>query len=151
MSEQTDNPSPEVVHIAKSIVAVPMNTGQRTLKELRDAGFIPIQTSDPESVKLITPETEGSDLLLSAMHGLTNSGYESGPHRKAFLNELYRRLLCVDSTARASGAPGRQAIADPRASGGSRKSDNLPTRPQGDSGPPAGAPVPAVGLGLGKQ
>lgn len=99
MSEQTEQTaSKAVVHITKNIVVVPMNTGQRTLKELRDAGFIPVQTADPASVRVVQPfEASGSDLLLAAMHGLTQSSYNSDHQIDAFSRELHRRLLAREN------------------------------------------------------
>lgn len=77
----------------KQVIVVPHTIGEESLAELREAGFIPIRTANPDGVKIVMPSSEviSSDLLMAAMHGLCSSATSSA-ERSLFTNELHRRL-----------------------------------------------------------
>jgi hypothetical protein len=74
----------------KPIIVLPPDTSEKSLREVRKAGYVAILSS-PEKVKIVLPsfELSGSDLLMSAMKGLAGS-YDS--NKAAFFAELFKRM-----------------------------------------------------------
>lgn len=75
------------------LVVLPTVTAPETVQDVRSAGYVPILCDEPEKVKLVMGQGEvgGSDLLMSAMYGI--SGTVSERERSKMVEELYRRML----------------------------------------------------------
>jgi len=84
---------------------VPLDTPETSLAELRAAGFIPVQTDNPEAVRMVTPGAQivGGDLMMSIMHGLCTTPHcglsEAREMRSAMVTELHRRMLVREANA----------------------------------------------------
>lgn len=76
------------------LVALPKDTDSETVAAVREAGYVPILTDDPDKLRIILPSAAvvaANDLLMSAMHGLGKGGYTT-PQVK-FFEELWKRMM----------------------------------------------------------
>lgn len=74
------------------LVVLPLATDAATLRNVRAAGYCPILTDSPDSVRVILPgnDVSGSDMLMSALHGLCGLCSDEG--RSDFAKELFHRM-----------------------------------------------------------
>lgn len=79
------------------LIVLPIDTDESTLIRVRDAGYVAVLSDDPDKVKVVlgSSDISGSDILMSALHGIVKSGY-SAPKEK-FAEELYSRLITKES------------------------------------------------------
>ncbi len=78
---------------------MPLDTPESSLAELRAAGFVPVRTDSPESVKIVAMgfEVQSSDMLMAAMHGVVNGGCIAP--MEEFSRELFDRMKRRESEA----------------------------------------------------
>lgn len=83
--KQKRNPAP--------LLLLPTSTSPEVLQAVRDAGYVPIPTDEPDKVKLVLgcSAIGHNDFLMSALYGI--SGGTSTVERSKMVEELYRRLL----------------------------------------------------------
>lgn len=85
---------------SQPLVVLPINTDEKTLLMVRQAGYVPILSDSPDKVKVILPSESiagASDLLMSALHGLCELTDASG--RSYFAKELHRRMKLREGTS----------------------------------------------------
>jgi|GEM_PF-6343620 len=77
----------------KPIVVVPRGTAKASLDELRRAGYLPVISTRPDAVKLLSAESvlPSGDVVKSALKALSESS--ANYERQVFVCELYRRLM----------------------------------------------------------
>jgi len=80
----------------KPVIVVPIATSAGTLADLRKAGYVPVLCDFPEKVRLVTVGSliDGNDVLMSAMHALTEANSTSSGEsvRSDMVLELSRRM-----------------------------------------------------------
>ena len=97
-----------------ALLVLPLDTPAKTVAEFRAAGFMVIQTDNPDGVRFITPSANitGGDLFMAAMHGLTFTpqygGDTADKMRSMMVQELHRRLK-VNEANEAKAASGKEA------------------------------------------
>jgi hypothetical protein len=75
------------------LLVVPSTTGQEVLKQIHQAGYLPLPCDHPDAIRLLSSHSpiSGDDLLMSAMHGVVSCG-QFDNHMEVFAKELYRRM-----------------------------------------------------------
>ncbi|MEM6911073.1 MAG: hypothetical protein AAF555_05765 [Verrucomicrobiota bacterium] len=81
------------------ILALPSDTDEKTVAECRAAGYLPVLTDSPDSVRVILPgsQVQSSDLLMAALAGLCCHPQADG--KRTMVEELHRRLKARESSA----------------------------------------------------
>lgn len=75
----------------KPIIVLEPGLPEAKLKEIRDAGYLPIVTGNPKNIKVVIPASSiisGDDVLMSFVHALSKGVYGATEHREAFAIEL---------------------------------------------------------------
>lgn len=77
----------------KPLVVLPTTTDTETLRAVSSAGYVAVLCDDPDKVKVILAgsDVSGSDLLMSALHGVCSESFSSDCRGK-MVTELFRRM-----------------------------------------------------------
>lgn len=86
-------------------ITVPTSTDAKTLKALRENGFIPIVTDQPWSVQLVTASTLITDVAFAGMASLTSHNVTEAGKARVFVETLEARLKLRDSLQKGRAAP----------------------------------------------
>lgn len=59
--------------MSKTPIAVPVDTDETAMRELRTSGFIPIKTASPEGLRLMEGSAIKPVIMMAALEALANS------------------------------------------------------------------------------
>lgn len=82
-----------------TVIVLPRDIDQATIAGVVKAGYLPILTDYPESVKVIMPGSEviSNDLTMSALHAIDKTAVSDC--KTYFVKELHARLVAREAGA----------------------------------------------------